>query len=342
MRAIFLPLFCLSLSLFAGDATTQPKKNQIIFPDAGPRIVDGVDFMISADFIFWTAREDGLAFAASGHKNFVNRTPKSGEVYHPNFSFDAGFKVALGYATPHDGWDVWGEYTWLQSHAGRRSVSQNPNKTNLLRLWQPGGQLNPIFTLFEADGKWKIFLNVIDVELGRNFFVSKYLKFRPHFGMKGTWQTQDYVVRYTGQDISGFDRQERIHIQQEYWGFGPRAGFDTAWHFYKKWAIYGDFAISALWGQFGVERTDRFVDNDIPFYMINTENDPHSIKSVMEWELGIRFETWFSFNHYYLSMQVGWEQQIWLDQNQFFHVLEESAHGDLTFQGLTAKIRFEF
>lgn len=319
-----------------------PPRCPPIFPDAGPRVCCSSDFYFLFSYIYWTAREDHLSYAYTGLRNSPLREPSAGHVYQPNFGGDNGFKVGIGASLPHDGWDFFAQYTWLHNNAGRSRVSKNRRNTTIRPLWFVGGDLEPNFQPRSADGTWKLQFNVVDTELGRNFFVSQYMSIRPFCGIKGSWQDQDYLVRYTSIDNILFRRRERLHIKQFYWGVGPRSGFDFDFHFNKYWTLFGSAAFSALWGKFEDTRHDTISQNHISTLLLNTEDEFYTIKPVGELIRGIRFEIWFARNTYHLAIEAAYEQQIWWGQNQFYRTVGEGALGSLGTQGVTAQLRLDY
>ena len=105
--------------------------------------------------------------------------------------------------------------------------------------------------------------------------------------------------------------------------------------------------MSALWGEFDVDRTDStetVVGGVVTATTrsLNTNNDFHSLKYVYEIVLGLKADIWFSDDAFHVGFHAGWEMQYWPSQNQFFKLREESAHGDLYFMGLTTGVRFDF
>lgn len=333
-----------------------------ITPNAGPRVTNGADVYIDADFIWWRVHQDGMGYVFNGFGSTTapNRLAGSGSVQHPGANWEPGFKVSLGVALGHDGWDLGAEYTWL--NPGRSSSSVAGTSTNgLYPMWNVCNDFNsPVMSVpgsgavgnvLSASSKWKTTFNVIDLELGRNFFVSQHLKLRPHIGFKGAWQNQDYSVTYVsrGNALNADNQRQskrKMTNNQDYWGFGIRTGLDTAWHFTKSWSIYGDFAVSAMWSQFKVSRKDTKYTipeaSNTVYTIFNYNNNFHTIKPVMEWGIGLRWETWFSDDDYHFLIQAGWEEQYWTEMNQHMHNMEESNHGDMDLMGLTVKFRFDF
>ncbi|NGX38105.1 MAG: hypothetical protein K1000chlam2_01276 [Chlamydiae bacterium] len=327
----------------------------IITPSAGPCVSKGFDANITADFIYWTAREDHLGFAL---KESIQTQPDGqitqtdrGRVIHPDWNFEPGFKIGVGYLYDHDGWDIQATYTWLRVRNTKNSVSIDDLNTE--RILEVGGfgVFAGLSDVTEASGRWQLDFNVVDLELGRNFFISRYLKLHPHFGLKGTWQDQDYQVDALGvaQEFQVQDNratsENKHHL--EYWGIGILAGLDTTWHFNRCTSFLGNIRVSALWERFEVDNKSTRallvpqVGNS-PVTILYAENDFRTIKPVLELFLGLRWETWFCCDGYHFSIEGGWEEQWWSDQNQFFEPTINSREGDLNLQGFTVKMRLDF
>lgn len=332
--------------------TTQPT-NQIT-PSANPMVTHWCDPYLTADFIWWRVEQDGMNFATSGTEPLAQDSVTlvnagKGHVAHPRFKYEPGFKVGFGVKFRHDGWDMYANYTWLRTDFGDTKKSLHAKTTSGIaattELFGTLGVALPSVT-HEAEGKWSLHFNALDIELGRNYWISQWLTLRPHFGMKFSWLDQDYHVEYEGISTPTFDvsidaSNVRIHNDIDQFGVGLRTGLDTAWYLWKKWCIFGEFAVSALWNDFDVKRKDTTQTAIGSFTTLNTKFDSHSVSAVIEIALGLRFETTFHNDDYLFMLQAGWEEQIWFNQNQFFNPLSQSPQ-DLTFEGLTIKAGFDF
>lgn len=307
---------------------------------------------LTGDFIYWTVRMDGLAYAASRWRNGAGQSPSRGSVKHPDFEFEPGFKVGLGTRIPHDGWELCAEYTWL--HTGNKTsstknssaVTTTNGATWFMREGAVGSLLDPDSPLLtSANTRWDLHFNVIDLELARTSRITKCLDLRPHFGFKGTWQKEHFAVRYEALPNLADETFRRMDQKMEYWGFGMRTGFDASFHLNQWFRLLGQAALSGLWSQFETERRDRFAPADGSASEINTfytENTFHTIVPILELFLGVRWEKRFNENLYSYMMQIGWEHQVWWKMNQLYRVDEEGGHGDLTLQGLTFQLRLDF
>lgn len=342
----FLPL-CASIfaTAFAQDSPPSYQENCSITPLAQPNKSNRVvDFFFDAAFIYWTARQDGLAYAIEGADfNLVNFDTQRGPIHEPDWDFEPGFKVGAGLKMEHDGWDVYANYTWLHSSASDSITDPG----NFLPTLQNGA-----FILFNiipnppggggfqsASETWKHHFNVIDLELGRDYYISQYLTLRPHFGFKGTWQEQDVRIRYSFVDTNQF----RAHQHQDSWGIGIRTGLNACWFFIPSFGLYGDFAISGLWSGFNNSRKDdRVFPDQSMLNILDTHEVTHSVKPVIEFGLGLRYQLLYNDDDYRFLIQAGWEEQIWMDNNHLIDFAQYGNKGTLSLQGFTLKVRFDF
>ena len=104
-------------------------------------------------------------------------------------------------------------------------------------------------------------------------------------------------------------------------------------------------ALAATWGQFDVDRRNTFRDAavGVDVTTLHIEYDRHAMTPILELGVGLRWEIWFYDDSYHFALDVGWEEQLWWDFNRIFHVFDPSSIlGNLNFQGLTLKARFDF
>ncbi len=322
--------------------------NKTITPNAGPCVSRGWDAHLTVDFIYWTAREDNLEFAyKESVQTLGNATTvtSKGRTFDPDWNFRPGFKIGFGILQDHDGWDVYANYTWFRGRSTKKTVTSDSPATE--RISPVGGvtAAGGLSSIEKMSANWDLDFNTVDLELGRNFFISKYLKLRPHFGLKGSWIDQDYTVDTTGSfDTMSSLGQSKNEIDT--WGIGIRAGLDTAWHMTRCFSFLGDIAVSALWERFEVNgkasNAPSIVGANTPITLLNVENNFFTVKPVVELLIGFRWETWFCCDSYHFSLDAGWEIQWWSDQNQFFLSDLEARTGDLFTHGLTLRFRFDF
>jgi len=326
---------------------TNNTEMQSVTPNSGPKTTWAVDPFFTVDFIYWTPRVEGLAYAMEGanlslFSGILPAIPP-GNIIEPDWSFDPGFKVGAGLEMQYDGWDVYANYTWLHSSVNDSLNNPNgfiPTLPNFLFFLFNLFPNPPASAAFEsAKQDWDLHFNTIDLELGRGFYISRFLTLRPHVGLKGTWQDQDVRTRYTLVDQEIF----RVHQHQDSWGIGIRAGLDACWYFIRSLGLYGDFALSGMWSGFNNTRKDNRIQSDqTRVNILDTRYLNHSVKPVLEFGLGLRYELLYHDDDFRFLLQAGWEEQVWFGYNHIIDLAEYGDRGNLSLQGFTLEARLDF
>ena len=339
-RNLIVAALCLSFAPLSAATTEE------ITPLAGPRVHNWAELFVTADFLYWQARMDGLSYAQEGNYAFgggpLPSSAHGGRFKNLDFGFEPGFRAGIGVDFRHDGWYLYSNYTWLQRFDAERSAHNNPGQrgqlvSTFMTTVTPGTPAS-LMALESAKAKWKLRFNAVDLELGRGFYLSHFLVFKPFIGMKYAWIDQKYKIFYTA-----FESTTTLGIRekQDFWGLGLRGGLNTEWHFKRNWSIYGSIAVSELYCLFVNKRRDT-EGGATPGVAYFVKNNAHSIKPVLEMVAGVRYETFFCNDRYQLFFQAGWEEQIWFDQNQLIDDGVRYGRGDLVFQGLDIKAGFSF
>lgn len=356
--AFALGILSLSTAMVAADQTTQDKNppmpmgvtsqpTGVITPPVAPAVNNGADVFLTADFIYWKAHQNGLEYAASGYNNDWPGAPvagaqvDTGTVKDARTRWEPGFKVGLGLEFEHDGWDLYAQYTWLapQSHSHDGNSITDTDTTYVVEPLLASGALADS-ALTSASSSWRLHYNVIDLELGRNFFLSRFLTMRPHFGLKSAWLNQRFNVEYNYATALGSFVQDQVNQKQRSWGLGIRAGLQPVWHFARCWGLYGDFAMSAMYTYF----KDKLHEEAYTAAGVETDyreqrRSFHDVTPVLELGLGLTYMGWFYDEAYMFEVKAGWEEQVWFDTN---HFLAGTTQGNLTTEGFTLKVGFHF
>jgi len=323
-----------------GKIIDYPSIYHDVTPCAGPRVIDGYGVFLTADYIYWTARQDNMQYASTGYTSNNALSTRSGSTADLDYTFRTGFKSGIGFSFEHDCWDLAFNYTWYQSNHNKGSVTADQG-AGLTPTFTPALTLSTDDYFTNASSSWRLHFNVIDGELGRNFFISKFLSLRPYIGLKGSWQNQHNNTSYSGYiDSDTFNYLRKL--KSSFLGMGIRTGCDMGWHIAGTWSLFGNVAISALWGQFKSKRNDTAELPDETLTPISASAHIHTAAPVLELALGIRKDQWFLNNRFHVGVQAGWEEQIWLNQNQLLGDKGITSSGNLVLQGLTVRLRFDF
>jgi len=323
---------------------------------------------ISTDFIYWTAKQEGNTYAATGAAITVPGTvdpntsltatavSSTGRVYAPHSKLKPGFKALLGVHLGFDSWDVFAEYTWLYSKA-QGSVHTNTLNTGILPLFaytpHNSSLANTTYSanagatgfISSASSTWQLHFNNLNLELGKSLPFSCHMMLYPHFGLQVSWQKQHFRSTY---QVNSFTTpttslgNNRVYFDQKFWGFGPRVGLYGLWKFSKYVGLFVDSAVALLWGQFKATASS-YDTNTVAGYtdVLIAEQlySPHSLSPVLELSPGFVADFWFCANKYRCVAKAAWETQVWFLQNQHASTIADTS---LLLQGLTLSLGFDF
>ncbi|HEY4254832.1 MAG TPA: Lpg1974 family pore-forming outer membrane protein [Chlamydiales bacterium] len=305
------------------------------FPSGRP-VYSGYGVWVTADVLYWTAFEGGTDFA------YTTATAPSmtGSVYATRFDWDAGYRLGVSYSWPQDNWDL----TAL--------VSQVNPVSQVGKAVQAPLNINPVLgsgdftTGTNASEHWDLKFLALDLELGRSYFVSRYLYLRPHFGARGAWIHQ----KATGQFATA-TQAEAVQLRNDFDGGGLRLGLDTKWFFDNHWNMSLASSVSTLYGHFkvGNQRNIFTSATGIKTYTSDEVGSVNRIVPAAQMALGAGWETAFACDRNYISFNVLYELNYWWRQNQlaFFQGAQEAPYGtrysdDLGFHGVTFDMQLSF
>lgn len=323
--------------------------NAMVNPSGRPQVRDGADLFFTADWLLWQAHANGMGVAIKAAANAAEDVVLANtETKNPHFNWNSGFRVGMGWNTPHDGWDVHATWTWFQNKAKRQGAAgYAPVQYLPTQLYAPAE--DPTVTGFTAyDAEWRLHLNLISLDLGREFFVSKWMTLRPFMGVQSGWIYQKQNVAFTGAlPIDAEQRSLSLYNGNKYWGLGPKTGLDTQWGLGYGFSLVGNAGLSLLYGFFDLQ-TMQSTNLTTP---VNNINAVRVSRAITEVALGLRWDTMFANDRCHFWIQGGWENLMFfgLGQNSYFLGTQSSNAGallsnqtDMTIQGWTLSTRLDF
>jgi hypothetical protein len=323
---------------------------------ASPQIEgDCYGWFFTADVLYWHAKVGGTEFAYTDNDP-VGALPIKGRVKHIDFEWDWGFRFGLGYNFDHDGWDIRAEYTYFDSN-GSDSTSAGLNST-VIPLRGTSGIVatvaNPAYQFIfcgSAKSQYDFDYQSVDLELGRAYFVSRTLSFRPHWGLKSAWIDQQQITRYTGGTANDNNLGlgvNTVHVKDDcdFWGLGPRVGVDSKWYLGCGFSIFGNVAGALLFGHFDVNHKERYSllqDN-----RVKMSANRHAFSPNVQMQLGLRYDTYVHCGKQHIGVGLGYEANYWWRQNQMLKIDDaqvlkyERYSEDVSMHGLTLDIKWDF
>jgi len=291
---------------------------------------------IDAEVLYWKSNMGSLDYGITSKST---ARIERGDAKQPHFDWDWGARLGLGYKLPHDKWDLFLNYTYVQGHASGAASGV------VFPTYSSGAKAIAGIPFFAAAAKadWNTHLNMGDIELGRTCFAGKWLTIRPFMGVRGLLVDQDYTVKYRGGTVAPFDT-DKVRMDTDFWGVGIRAGVNTLWGLGKGVSLYGNGSAALLSSDFDVHERETLEDADL--HLMRISRDVDTVVVTADLALGLQWDYMFSKDRFHFGVKLGWEFDMFFNQNQLFNFTSPGAlrcaNDDLTFQGLTLGLRFDF
>ncbi|MES2274356.1 MAG: Lpg1974 family pore-forming outer membrane protein [Chlamydiota bacterium] len=313
------------------------------------------DVWADASFIYWQPIEENLELG------ILNSTAlptvegvQGGFINMKNNRYKPGFKVGLGMSFDHDNWDLKAEYTWFHiKQKTQAQVTEIPGNI-LSRRGTPDGQGFAPDLYNIANGKWKLGMDLVDLNLGRWCYIGTHLTFRPFVGVRGAFITQRYnSVFINDGSVPGFGGVvDTMNVAEtnHSWAVGPQMGLNTNWILGEGFRLFGNGSGDLLYTRYhklGFKETHTRTGT--PALQHIRQADVNSLRTHLDAILGFGWGSYFDNNNWYFDMAFGYEFQVFFDQNNFrqFYSTAQPAgssnpNGNLYIHGLTATLQLDF
>ena len=322
-------------------------------------IACGWDCWISGSFLYWQPRQKGLDVGYHTYPSVINGVNVThSDPVNMDFDYHPAFKVGLGCSTDRDDWTFFVEYTrFYSSDSHSKDVASVFSDTNNLlspwvysdlyyRLLLGYGEISYI------KGDWKLHTNILDLEIGRPFYLGKKLVFAPFFGARGGWIDQKY--KFTGTLRSTQTETDTLTIyasnKSDSWLIGPRAGLDTKWLLGCGFRMFADMAAALFYQHFktNVKQYIPRQTNVTTALERRYKNKIGYLTPNIEIGVGFGYGTYFADSTWHFDLTAGYEFHYFWNQNMMRHLndgavyLTDGDAGDLMLHGLTITAKFDF
>lgn len=337
-----LLLLLISCKLLAGDNILNVTENLDLglsqtFNDAGySSRIDHNDsnFSVSTALLYWHVGEGATSWAAT-----ILLDPPAYDQASLSFGWDFGFRAGLGYRLNYDQWDTKLYYTWFRTEAADTAEVSSPEIGGISSYFLGGYIELPRSIFHSAHLQWSVLFNMFDWELGRHFLVKKTLMLRPWVGAKGGWIHQTIHSQWRAHD--GLRAQE--NLKNNFWGLGPSGGFNSEWRLSvsekRFFSFFNNLSCAYLWGKWNC--SDVYFDTYPAQVTVNTPGTMLGALAVTAFS-GIGWSITFNRERSRFSARLGYELQYWFNQLKIVTFNELRLSHDLTLQGGTCDLSFNF
>jgi hypothetical protein len=355
--------------------TSIEQRRNFLNPSARPGVQDGHDIFFTASALYWKPNEDGLEYALDNTKGTSSRFADKGRIKHTRGKWSWGWEAGIGYNMAHDKWDLYLNWTHLNGLSHHENSDEDEECCTRCCPQICSGKLFPIWINWqtpevpvclytcEVKSHFQMRLDLLDLELGRDFFVSKSLCMRPFAGLRWTLIKNKHAVDYSGYFssspqipppdddpplIADLSADADIDLHSHFWGIGPRAGLNSLWNFAPRWAIFGNTALSLLYGTMR-SKYEMTLKNPSRMNRGEVKDHQHLTRAVIDLALGLEWDYQFKNDLMHLGFSLGWEHHLFYGMNRFIRFLDNQEQGSLTAyqgdiatQGFTLTGRLDF
>ncbi len=306
--------------------------------------VDGSGFFVNVDLLYWKVKAGGTEYCYTDQDPSAT-LPIQGKVYENNLGWDFGFRVGLGYNFDHDGWDVFLNYTYFDSSDGDKTAAGLNGSVIPLKGTASITGDSDLTHVSNATSNYSFDLDNLDLELGRNYFVSRTLSFRPHFGLRATWLDLTQRTNFYGGPVLG-DNQLLVFDKNDFSSLGPRAGVNSKWYLTNGFSLVGNVSGALLYGYYEVEHNEN--DTTDLSNSIDLTANMHRFCPNAQMFLGLSFDKYIYNDKQHIGVALGWEiQYFWrinqmLKADDFASLKYERYSEDVATFGVTLDFRWDF
>lgn len=340
------PLFAESnFPLFVENS---PPNSPSLINSYNPAVKDGVNVWIDVDVLYWKPWERALVATNKKSDVFITDDFTQAPVIHPHFDWSLGYRLNSGYLLPSNHWDVEGSWTHFISHVSQHRSSHGSAFLGMFPIWSLAEDVIAGDYVFESNLKWKLTVNILDLQFGRYLNACQWLDIKPFFGLSSAWIKQHMDVVYEGgmfligilQPGTSLNGTDLIKMKNNYWGIGPRVGIAPRFILGKGFSLNTNAAIAGLYGFFEVKQRETYLD----VTRFSSHRHLNRFRWIADFAAGVEWKWLLQNEQYALTFKTDWEYYIFLHQFELkrdhFHLV--SGNRNLYLQGVTFSVRFDF
>lgn len=311
-KIIFILLLIFSKQLFCYQNT---KESHFVF----------------ADLLYWQVGE-------SGSENWAQSitpagTQQSAQIEDVSFDWNTGVRFGVGYNSLKN-WDAVIYFTGFHTQALKNITGEvySAFLGNFFANNTTGSSLTSSPHYRNANIKWKVALDELDIELGHVFQINSALKLKPFVGIKTARINQSIYSNWNSPiNVADFTAASE-NLKNDFWGIGPSIGLNTTWNIAhatkNSLNIIGNFSGAILSGHWNFK--DHYT-NDLPTSITINTSHIGSAATMATALLGVEWQRHCAQMD--ITARLGYEMQIWFNQLQFYSYNMGKLNNLMSFQG---------
>ena len=293
-------------------------------------------FFTNASLLYWQANAENLSYAIKSESS-DHLAPHS-LINNPDFEWDFGFKIGVGYRIPHDRWECQLHFTSFQTHCDAEKKAQDGHV--FLPVWKMPTPQEP-FVADQVKMHWRLHLGLLELDLSKPLFISKNLVLLPQISIRTGWIRQKMNIEYLGV------QEDLIRMKNKYWGMGPSVGLSAKWSLCTDLSLFAKSSLSVLFGQFYLHQSEDTLkgkEKQLGIHSVFCGSSP-----IVDAALGLSWHHYFPDRLKCITFTCAWDQLLFFSQNQLMRFVTEgeqglfiSNQGNLSISGIEFNTRLDF
>lgn len=290
----------------------------------------------AADLLVWQVREGG---ADNWAKTISPAgTQQTAQLADAPFGWNEGVRISLGHLLFENS-DINLSYTHYNAIAKNQisGIVYSSLDANYFANNTDGENFGPSYG--SANVNWKLYYNNLDIELGHLFKLDNLLSLHPRLGLLLASINQTIATNWYNPTTTNTFTSASENLKNDFSGLGPIFGVDSLWTLYsgarQSIGIVGDLTAALVWGQWTFNDVYR---NNQPVTITVNSDSIKGMSPMLGGLLGVQWEMKFRASE--LSVRLGYEEQVWLNQMQIYFLDTGKMNRSTSFQGANLQIKF--
>lgn len=304
-------------------------------------------FFASIEALLWKPEEEGLNYAILSKVPGPFSSTNDAKVQSVSPSWSWGVRTLLGYTFQPSKSDLSLSWTYFSNIDSKRSRHADDGEVLYTMVSHPKFFFDAVQN---AQGKWTLYLNQIDLQFGKTFFQDDRFDLRFYLGLRGIFEEEKFRIRYEGIYFGApAVSKDKIHLHSDFSGIGPRLGTNIGTCLGKGFLIRGDLGFSQCWGIFHSSNREKFIlAQTVNIEGVDVKKTQHGTTPILDVGITIGWAHAI-FEHSKITCTLGYESHYYWGINRFFNFLNNMDEGiiatgsrALSLAGWNGGVRIDF
>jgi len=315
-----------------------------------PTFYDSCGFTGSISYLYWKPYQDDNAFVNVITPNNddlenlgrnLNDTNVHTKLKEPNYQWDSGFQVSIGYLLPCDRWGLSLNWTHYETDVSN-NVSTTPGAVQSTFVGGSSYFTLDGFASGEAEADWKLMFNQVDLDFSREFYVGKCMTLTPYVGLRALLIREKYRIttnNFTEEFEGIFEKRDETFIsrlESDFKSLGLKGGLQSFYEIGCGIGIYGDFGASVVFGAYdachrfnSIFILESIEPNFTSFGSNFLSHDRNALRATLDLSLGLKWSSAINCDQGQVFVLLGWDHHLYFNQSSFLELFQKNGQPEI-------------